>query len=94
MGALAQKKNKASLRNLSIILRQTGKGTSQSAAVAESVERAKEATTLDVADGSVGSMNVCVLAIYVYMCLSPVPVRLDRRACIPFSPPPPISVPV
>lgn len=51
-GALKQSKNAASLRNLSMILRQIGKDPKEKMAnIQESVEKAREAVNLDIQDG-------------------------------------------
>lgn len=51
-GALKQSKNAASLRNLSMILRQIGQDPKEKMAnVQESVEKAREAVNLDIQDG-------------------------------------------
>jgi tetratricopeptide (TPR) repeat protein len=52
-GALGHEVNKESLRNLSMVLRQIGKDqTKRQANIKESLEKAKEAVTLDVTDGT------------------------------------------
>lgn len=51
-GALGQERNKESLRNLSVVLRQMGKDQAeQEAYVKESISKAKEAVAIDVTDG-------------------------------------------
>ncbi|XP_064610939.1 tetratricopeptide repeat protein 5-like [Liolophura sinensis] len=52
-GALNYSKNKVSLRNLSMVLRQlSGSPTERAKLIEESVEKAKEAVQLDIKDGS------------------------------------------
>lgn len=57
-----QSKNKISLRNLSMVLRQIGGNPSERAKlVEESVEKAKEAVQMDIQDGTSWCMHLLLL---------------------------------